>query len=230
MTGTQTFATVLAFALFLLSAAMQMGDYKNPTLALLAGLLGVGLLIVPAWPYLRRWRLLVSRVAPGGVAASLAPVPAKLEGMREVFRDDFDIVAAGISVHGVKTEDGTDIHAVIRLRNRSQGGRTLKAVSLRFVVGGKPPEGSASPGISTPIAKETTQSVVFRPVRIYGEGLPIAGTASITVKFGKDNAPQSAVEIKYNFDILSLPKAKAQREKLTIRAAPSVRYFVAAAS
>lgn len=143
-------------------------------------------------------------------SAVSTPIDPMLAGMKEIDRDDFDLVPLRFFLRGKRSDDGIDILAVIQFRNRSKGPVAIKPLpgSAIFNLDEKN-DGNKSSGISNPIAPQTSAGLQFTPIRIYNESDPI-GNARLSLMFGlSQESMRTVLDMNYTFQVRSYPENKS---------------------
>lgn len=132
--------------------------------------------------------------------------PEQLEGWLVSDRDDFDIIPYNFVVRCKRNDSGFDCLAILFYKNRSLNYLPIKPLTAEWNIDGKVPEGKASHGVSTPVAKDKVDSIRFSNIRLYGEN-ERNGQASFIFKFGPEL--RCALSITYDFIIRSYPENKS---------------------
>lgn len=132
--------------------------------------------------------------------------PEQLEGWLISDRNDFDIIPHSFLVRCKRIDSGFDCYAVLFYKNRSLLPLQIKPLDAVWNIDGKTPDGKMSHGITTPIAKDKSDSIRFSVIRLYGENEK-RGQASFVFKFGPEL--RCALSITYDFTIRAYPENKS---------------------
>ncbi|MBD9453542.1 hypothetical protein IB244_18570 [Rhizobium sp. RHZ02] len=128
--------------------------------------------------------------------------------MVESKRTDFDLIADSLVVRCTRSDDGFDMPALLRFRNRSTKPLHIKPVHVRYEIEGKSLE-SPSHGFSTPVAASTTATVQFKPLRVYDERTR-QGSAELVIWFGEDAGDLRCMLVaRFAFTVKEYPENKS---------------------
>jgi hypothetical protein len=148
--------------------------------------------------------------------------PLDLPGMVFSDRDDFDLVPAGLVIKGTRTDDGIDVFLIIRYRNRSMATITVKPLEAKVRINDKMVN---STGINGQMRPETTDSVRFKPIRLYND-IERSGEAIFVAMFGgTKETMRTAIEIRWSFTMREYPP-KGVAGPVKAEAHHVARYFV----
>ncbi|MGO7018598.1 hypothetical protein [Rhizobium leguminosarum] len=128
--------------------------------------------------------------------------------MVESKRTDFDLIADSLVVRCTRSDDGFDMPALLRFRNRSAKPLHIKPVYVRYEIEGKSLE-SPSHGFSTPVTASTTATVQFKPLRVYDESTR-QGSAELVIWFGENAGDlRCMLAARFAFTVREYPENKS---------------------
>lgn len=132
-----------------------------------------------------------------------------LAGLQKTDRTDYDLIPLELVLSGKRTEDGIDVWASIRYKNRGRHDVFIKPLGWYFELDGKKPVGKVSSGVSNPVTPGKPYAVQFTPIRLYEENNP-TGSAGFVFRFGasRDSVMNNALEAAYKFRLLSYPESQ----------------------
>lgn len=151
-------------------------------------------------------------------------VHEQLEGWVVSERDDFDIIPHNFIVRCTRNDSGFDCLAILFYKNRSLNYLPIKPLTAEWNIAGKVPDGKASHGVSTPVAKDKVDAIRFSNIRLYGEDEK-HGQALFVFKFGQDL--RCALAIAYDFAIRSYPEDKSTDMVVSQDVELKATYYVA---
>lgn len=124
--------------------------------------------------------------------------------------DDFDLCIRDILVRGKLSDDGVDVTASIRYRNRSNRPLRCASPKAEIEIGGKRPTGKMTHGISGDLRPAQDTSIRFGEIRLY-EAKPVSGKASFSVWFGgvDEQYLTSLLTAEFEFTVASFPPDKS---------------------
>lgn len=147
-----------------------------------------------------------------------------LSGFARSERSDFDLVPVALEIRGRKSEDGCDIDAVLRYRNRSNAYLDMTAIAANFSIGDFSPAGKASMGTSSGLSPERTDGIRFNPIRLY-DRRTLNGHVSFTTKFRRSYKKWNVLRARYDFKIMSWPETEKNTEEIEAKAVQTIEYL-----
>jgi hypothetical protein len=159
-------------------------------------------------------------------AVTTAASAPHVDGMFISKLTDFDLIPFKLVVRAQRSDDGTDLKAIIQYRNRSTRHLTLSKPDAGFSLAGKKPDGQMSHGISAALPKEKTDSIQFGTIRVYDDR-ERQGKAFFSVDFGASvETSRCRMLVQYDFVVRDYPQDKSTDAVVGEDVVENVTYYV----
>jgi hypothetical protein len=237
MHGKGNLALFIALEIILLVTPMMFPTIPA-WIGVVAYLLAFALMVYAVWQQRHKFTPKIAGWLPGWekhkkvlpplstAAIDTAAIPKAFAGMKRVYRNDFDLIPAGMNVYAVRGDDGTDIWVHVHYRNRASRPRATKFSFANYELDGKKPEKEMTRGMSSPIPAERNEGVNFQGVRVYSEDGKLSGFVELGFQFGETwESMRTALHIRYDFTVKSRPTEKAKRTSLEFDWTEDARYY-----
>lgn len=141
-------------------------------------------------------------------------------------RDDHEIIPHRVIIRGTMNDDGYDIWAIIQYRNRGTRHLSLRSLNAHYELDGSLPAAGMTNGINGDLAPSTTDSITFKPVRVYTDR-PMSGRVLFAFRYGARNASlRTILHMEYHFELRSFPPNKSTDAVLDFSVKKDERYFI----